>query len=165
MHVLILTLSKPLVSSLKWCWIGGNMWKLAKSKGFFHDFCVFCQVFSRRVEAQGSSEFHQCVVTPSFHVLSLIANQDIAKALVVHKSFRWWIFDSVLIREMGCWVSSYLTTKSSAKEIRKMYRSKPWNPSFIVADKCLEPRFELPLLLRRGSLEKRQVRRFKKGGF
>lgn len=44
----------------------------------------FCQVFSRRVEAQGSSEFHQCVVTPSFHVLSLIANQEIAKTLVVH---------------------------------------------------------------------------------
>lgn len=154
MHVLILTLSKTLVSSLKWCWIGGNMWKLAKSKGVFYDFCVFCQVFSRRVEAQGSSEFHQCVVTPSFHVLSLIANQEIAKALVVHKSFRWWIFDSVLIREMRCWVrcwTFYLTTKSSAKEIREN-----------VSCQALKSQF---YSRRRVSLEKRQVRRFKKGRF
>lgn len=135
MHVLILTLSKTLVSSLKWCWIGGNMWKLAKSKGVFHDFCVFCQVFSRRVEAQGSSEFHQCVVTPSFHVLSLIANQEIAKALVVHKSFRWWIFDSVLIREMRCWVSrenvSCQALKSQFYSRRQVLRTSFWTSPFV----------------------------------
>ncbi len=170
MHVLIITLSKTLVSSLKWCWIGGNMRKrlVAKIKRVSVDFwwkvCFFLSGF---LSSSGS--------TRQFWIsrACCYSESSCVTLLPTKKSPRHWSFinpsdgESLTVFWSEKWdEQAFIWQPRVQKKSGKCIGSRPWSPRqvFIVADD-LEHRFEPPLLSRRGSLKKRRVRRFKNGGF
>ena len=100
-------------------------------------------------------------------------SSSVVTLLPTKKSPRHWSFinpsdgESLICFDQRNGMSKLLFDNQEFKRNQgKCIGSRPWSPRqvFIVADD-LEPRFEPPLLSRRGSLKKRRVRRLKNGGF